>query len=46
MLKFLKSIFVMRGDTYNSRLEQYLKSKGCSDTSCVEYWIKEFERKN
>ena len=30
--------------TRGHRLDQYLKSKGCQDVSCVEHWIKEFDR--
>lgn len=31
--------------TRNSRLDAYIKSKGCQDISCVEHWVKEFEKK-
>lgn len=31
--------------TRNSRLDSYIKSKGCQDISCVEHWVKEFEKK-
>lgn len=31
--------------TRTTRLDSYIKSKGCTDTACVEYWIKEFEKK-
>jgi len=30
--------------TRDYRLDQYIKSKGCQDASCVEHWIKEFEK--
>ena len=30
--------------TKNARLEHYIQSKGCQDISCVEHWIKEFEK--
>lgn len=31
--------------TRTSRLDSYIKSKGCQDISCVEHWVKEFEKK-
>ena len=30
--------------TRDYRLNKFLESKGCQDVSCVEHWIKEFEK--
>lgn len=30
--------------TRSYRLDKYLESKGCKEVSCVEHWIREFDR--
>ena len=38
--QYRKSMKFTRG----YRLDQYIRTKGCQDVSCVEHWVKEFEK--
>lgn len=44
LLSFLK-LFFKPSDNYTTRLEMYLKSKRPTSTAELEYWIREFDRK-
>lgn len=41
---FIKSIFIQ--NSYATRLESYLMSKSVTSAAEVDYWIREYDRKN
>ena len=45
MTKLLERLIEMfPNQDYQSRLESYIRSKGCANAADVEHWIREYDR--